>query len=58
MRLDTPNIDIGSLTLNLMAVTLVIQEALRLYPPAAFVIIVALEEITFKDIVISKGINM
>ena len=41
-----------------MAVTLVIQEALRLYPPAAFVIIVALEEITFKDIVISKGINM
>ncbi len=38
--------------------TIVIQETLRLYPPAAFVIREALENITFKDIMISKGINV
>ncbi|GMY22973.1 cytochrome P450 714C2-like [Fagus crenata] len=38
--------------------TILIQETLRLYPPAAFVIREALENITFKDIMISKGINV
>ena len=37
---------------------MVIQETLRLYPPAAFVIRAALEDITFKDIMISKGMNI
>ena len=37
---------------------MVIQETLRLYPPTTFVIREALEDITFKDIMISKGINM
>nr|POF03360.1 cytochrome p450 [Quercus suber] len=33
-------------------------KTLRLFPPAAFVVRTALEDITFKDIVISKGISM
>ena len=37
---------------------MVIQETLRLYPPAAFVIRAALEDIKFKDIMISKGMNI
>ena len=37
---------------------MVIQKTLRLFPPAAFVVKTALEDITFKDIMISKGINM
>uniref|UniRef100_A0A2N9FCT6 Cytochrome P450 n=1 Tax=Fagus sylvatica TaxID=28930 RepID=A0A2N9FCT6_FAGSY len=43
---------------NMKTLTMVIQETLRLYPPAAFVIREALENITFKDIMISKGINV
>ncbi|GMY22990.1 cytochrome P450 714C2-like [Fagus crenata] len=42
----------------LAELTMVIQETLHLYPPAAFVIREALEDITFKDIMISKGINV
>ena len=37
---------------------MVIQETLRLYPPVTFVVREALEDITFQDIMISKGINM
>ena len=37
---------------------MVIQETLRLYPPAAFVNREALEDITFKDMMIPKGINI
>ncbi|KAL4600212.1 hypothetical protein ACB092_11G182000 [Castanea dentata] len=43
---------------NMKTLTMVIQETLRLYPPAAFVIRAALEDITFKDIMISKGMNI
>ena len=37
---------------------MVIQEILYLYQPAVLVIREALKDITFKDIKISKGINM
>ena len=37
---------------------MVIQETLRLYPPAAFVNREALEDITFKDMMMPKGINI
>ena len=58
-ELTHPYINIGSLTLYLMAVeTMVIQKTLHLFPPVAFVVRTALEDITFKDIMISKGINM
>ncbi|KAL4597815.1 hypothetical protein ACB092_11G016100 [Castanea dentata] len=43
---------------NMKTLTMVIQETLRLYPPATFVVREALEDITFKDIKIPKGINM
>ena len=33
-------------------------KTLRLFPPVAFVVKTALEDTTFKDIMISKGINM
>ncbi|KAM3733397.1 hypothetical protein ACB098_11G132600 [Castanea mollissima] len=42
---------------NMKTLTMVIQETLRLYPPAAFVR-EALEDITFKDMMIPKGINI
>ena len=37
---------------------MVIQETLRLYPLAAFVNREALEDITFKDMMMPKGINI
>ncbi|OMP00786.1 Cytochrome P450 [Corchorus olitorius] len=37
---------------------MVIQEALRLYPPATFVIRQALEDIDFKGIVVPKDMNI
>jgi cytochrome P450 len=37
---------------------MVIHETLRLFPPAAFVVRAALEDITLKDITIPKGINL
>ncbi|XP_075646980.1 cytochrome P450 714C2-like [Castanea sativa] len=43
---------------NMKTLTMVIQETLRLYPPAAFVNREALEDITFKDMMIPKGINI
>uniref|UniRef100_A0A7N2LIU4 Uncharacterized protein n=2 Tax=Quercus lobata TaxID=97700 RepID=A0A7N2LIU4_QUELO len=43
---------------NMKTLTMVIQETLRLYPPVTFVVREALEDITFKDIMIPKGTNM
>nr|POF03362.1 cytochrome p450 [Quercus suber] len=43
---------------NMKTLTMVIQDTLRLYPPAAFVVREALKDIAFKDIMISKGVNM
>ncbi|KAK4592586.1 hypothetical protein RGQ29_016923 [Quercus rubra] len=43
---------------NMKTLTMVIQETLRLYPPVTFVVREALEDITFQDIMISKGINI
>ncbi|WCJ23049.1 Cytochrome P450 714C2 [Euphorbia peplus] len=40
---------------NMKILTMVIQETLRLYPPAMFVIREALEDLKFKDIVVPKG---
>ena len=37
---------------------MVIQKILHHFPPVAFMVRTALEDITFKDIMISKGINM
>lgn len=37
---------------------MVIQETLRLYPPAAFVVRTAIQDIKLKDILIPKGINI
>lgn len=37
---------------------MVIQETLRLYPPAVFVIRQALEDIKLKDILLPKGMNI
>ncbi|KAJ0112763.1 hypothetical protein Patl1_00057 [Pistacia atlantica] len=43
---------------NMKTLTMVIQETLRLYPPAVFVVREALEDIKFKEIVIPKGMNI
>ncbi|KAK4847385.1 hypothetical protein QYF36_001254 [Acer negundo] len=43
---------------SMKTLTMVIQETLRLYPPAVFVIRQALEDIKFKDIVIPGGMNV
>ncbi|KAF5732847.1 hypothetical protein HS088_TW17G00380 [Tripterygium wilfordii] len=43
---------------NMKTLTMVIQETLRLYPPAVFVDRTALEDIEFKDIWIPKGLNL
>ncbi|KAM3685590.1 hypothetical protein ACJW31_11G129800 [Castanea mollissima] len=48
----------GNMLRNMKTLTMIIQETLRLYPPVAFVVGEALEDITFQDILISKGINM
>ncbi|KAK4267986.1 hypothetical protein QN277_024695 [Acacia crassicarpa] len=43
---------------SLKTVTMVIQETLRLYPPATFVIRTALQDITLGGISIPKGVNI
>ncbi|KAL0380043.1 UNVERIFIED_CONTAM: cytochrome [Sesamum angustifolium] len=43
---------------NMKVLTMVIQETLRLYPPVAYVVREALEDIHFKGINIPKGINI
>ncbi|KAK0582624.1 hypothetical protein LWI29_027802 [Acer saccharum] len=43
---------------RMKTLTIVIQETLRLYPPAVFVMKQALEDIKFKDIVIPGGMNV
>ncbi|KAK8518618.1 hypothetical protein V6N13_018100 [Hibiscus sabdariffa] len=43
---------------NMKTLTMVIQETLRLYPPATFVIRQALEDIDFKGIMIPKDMNI
>ncbi|CAI0438428.1 unnamed protein product [Linum tenue] len=43
---------------NMKTLTMVIQETLRLYPPAVFVVREALEDIKFKHITIPKGMNV
>ncbi|KAH7576167.1 hypothetical protein JRO89_XS01G0005700 [Xanthoceras sorbifolium] len=43
---------------SMKTVTMVIQETLRLYPPAGFVFREALDDINFKDIVIPKGMGI
>ncbi|CAL1385135.1 unnamed protein product [Linum trigynum] len=43
---------------NMKTLTMVIQETLRLYPPAVFVVREALEDIKFKNITIPKGMNV
>ncbi|XP_062175417.1 cytochrome P450 714C2-like [Alnus glutinosa] len=43
---------------NMKTLTMVIHETLRLFPPAAFLVRAASEDITFKDIMIPKGINL
>ncbi|PON58855.1 Cytochrome P450 [Parasponia andersonii] len=43
---------------SMKVLTMVIQETLRLYPPAVFVIRNALQDIQLKDIVVPKGMNI
>ncbi|KAK9202603.1 hypothetical protein WN944_017815 [Citrus x changshan-huyou] len=43
---------------SMKTLTMVIQETLRLYPPAGFVFREALDDIKFKDIVIPKGMGI
>nr|QNS30016.1 cytochrome P450 [Nothapodytes nimmoniana] len=43
---------------NMKVLTMVIQEALRLYPPVAYVVREALEDMKLKSIKIPKGINV
>ncbi|KAL5866202.1 hypothetical protein ACOSQ3_003716 [Xanthoceras sorbifolium] len=43
---------------SMKTLTMVIQETLRLYPPAVFVIRQALQDIKFKDIVVPGGMNI
>ncbi|KAK4592584.1 hypothetical protein RGQ29_016922 [Quercus rubra] len=56
-RAEVLKIDVDMLR-NMKTLTMVIQETLRLYPPAAFVNREALEDITFKDMMMPKGINI
>ncbi|KAF7825038.1 cytochrome P450 714C2-like [Senna tora] len=48
----------ASMLRGMKTLTMVIQETLRLYPPAAFVIRAALEDVRLKGILIPKGINI
>ncbi|EEF45826.1 cytochrome P450, putative [Ricinus communis] len=48
-------LDANSLS-NLKTVTMVIQEALRLFPPAGFVVREAFEEVKIRNIIIPKGV--
>ncbi|GJU92804.1 cytochrome P450 714C2-like protein [Tanacetum coccineum] len=43
---------------SMKTLTMVIQEALRLYPPVAFTVREALKDIKFRNILIPKGINV
>ncbi|KAM1140282.1 hypothetical protein ACFX19_041066 [Malus domestica] len=43
---------------SMKTLNMVIQETLRLYPPAVFVIRQALEDIKLKDIIVPKGMNI
>ncbi|PWA80366.1 cytochrome P450 714C2 [Artemisia annua] len=43
---------------SMKMLTMVIQEALRLYPPVAFTVRETLKDIKFKNILIPKGINV
>nr|KYP40611.1 Secologanin synthase [Cajanus cajan] len=48
----------ASMLRSLKTLTMVIQETLRLYPPAGFVVRKALEDVNLKGIVIPKGMNI
>ncbi|OIW00973.1 hypothetical protein TanjilG_16222 [Lupinus angustifolius] len=52
---DPPNAD---MLRNLKALNMVIQETLRLYPPAPYVVREAYQNINLKGIVIPKGMNI
>ncbi|KAK4488562.1 hypothetical protein RD792_004328 [Penstemon davidsonii] len=52
------NVPTADIIRNMKVLTTVIQETLRLYPPVAYVVREALEDINFKDIYIPKGINL
>ncbi|KAL6495324.1 hypothetical protein OROGR_029887 [Orobanche gracilis] len=52
------NIPTSDMLRNMKVLTTVIQETLRLYPPVAYVVREALEDIHFKGINIPKGINI
>ena len=41
-----------------MQLTMVIQETLRLYPPAVFVVRTALQDVSLKGLLIPKGMNI
>ncbi|KAJ7961886.1 Cytochrome P450 family protein [Quillaja saponaria] len=43
---------------SMKTLNIVIQETLRLYPPAVFVVRTALEDMKFKGIVVPKGMNI
>ncbi|KAL6498866.1 hypothetical protein OROHE_026466 [Orobanche hederae] len=52
------NIPTSDMIRNMKVLTMVIQETLRLYPPVAYVVREAFEDIHFKGINIPKGINI
>lgn len=52
------NIPDADMLRNMKTLTMVIQETLRLYPPVAFVVREAFEDIKFKEIYVPKGINV
>ncbi|XP_058739548.1 cytochrome P450 714C2-like [Vicia villosa] len=51
------NLD-ASMLRSMKTLTMVIQETLRLYPPAAFVVRTAFKDITIKGIKVPKGMNI
>ncbi|PIN06544.1 Cytochrome P450 CYP4/CYP19/CYP26 subfamily [Handroanthus impetiginosus] len=52
------NIPTAEMLRNMKVLTTIILETLRLYPPVAYVVREALEDIHFKEIHIPKGINI
>ncbi|RDX65286.1 Cytochrome P450 714C2, partial [Mucuna pruriens] len=52
---DSPD---ASMLKSLKTLTMVIQETLRLYPPAAFVVRTAFQDVTLKGLLIPKGMNI
>nr|XP_004492274.1 cytochrome P450 714C2-like isoform X2 [Cicer arietinum] len=48
----------ASMLRSMKTLTMVIQETLRLYPPAAFVVRTAFEDINLKGIKVPKGLNI